>query len=386
MATGNIDYSFPKRPQEFSGPFNLNYIDTVLETPYLVYSSESPSNIMDDNPCADEELPGQVLDTQNHNYPTATSSNDNGNSKNTFASSKEMDSPRVLADLMKMNKNDSQVMVQQEPQSSAISEHLNIRTHNVIPEELSIDIGADEDGTHSWRPNLTNSLSTDIFLTQPLFSKSPTTIALHPDEPDCSIPGNSIEEKLLDNVGRIRISDNPYLINNFHIDIKGHLCSQKAQMNIVKYEVMSGRRSITELTEAIQKLTYKLGEKKMFQNSQEIQKLSEENAQLRLECQCLSPLGEVDEKFYGASSTQNNQAEAHCPVINQCTNRSENIDIEYQDESNEWECPKCTFANHPAIQSCEMCHMTRPKKENPMFLSPMPETCYCHPENNREAS
>ncbi|GFU03834.1 uncharacterized protein NPIL_394831 [Nephila pilipes] len=384
MATGNVSYSFSKGNLEFSGPFNLNYVNVGSETTCRDFTS---LNVMDNNAYADRELTVQVLD---NNYPI-TMGNDNGNSEEIVKSiSTETQPPICLTNLLKMNKNESQPLTQ--PQL----------IHSVIPEELTINIDTDEDCLHSWRPNSTNSLSADIFLHKPLFDSSPTNDEIVPSDENSSqlMPqwSKTVENKILDDMERIRISSNPNFVNNFRIDIPGHINSQKAQLNIVKYEVMNARRNIAEFKEAIESFTYKLKEKNMFENSQDIQRLSEENAQLRLECQCLcmevdyyvkgqAPLGEVDEKFYGENTTQKSLSEAQPSPFTQCRDQeSPNHHSEEFDESNKWECSKCTFANHPAILSCEMCHTSRSKKENPMFLASSSDTCYCHPNKKPELS
>ncbi|GFQ87801.1 uncharacterized protein TNCT_564651 [Trichonephila clavata] len=345
---------------------------------------------MDNNAFANREMTVQVLD---NSFPVVMG-NDNGNSECSILSNETQPS-NCLTDLLKINKNESQ----RSTQSQLI--------HSVIPEELTINIDTEEDSLHSWRPNLTNSLSADIFLPRPLFDSSPTdgvTVSSQENQ-DENVPqlmpwNNTVENKVSDDMEKVRISSNPYFANNFHIDIPGHINSQKAQLNIVKYEVMNAKRSITEFKQAIEKLTYKLKEKIMFENSQDIRRLSEENAQLRLECQCLcmevdyylkgqAPLGEVDEKFYGEKAAQKSQSDAHPAHFIQCRDsESAGLSSEEYDESNKWECPKCTFANHPAILSCEMCHMTRPTKETPMFLasSSSSNTCYCHPNKKPELS
>ncbi|GBM98007.1 Retrovirus-related Pol polyprotein from transposon TNT 1-94 [Araneus ventricosus] len=97
-----------------------------------------------------------------------------------------------------------------------------------------------------------------------------------------------------------------------------------------------------------------------------------------------TPLGEVDENFYGENASQSNQTETQGTTHAHCMVQSQTVDTDEQDESNEWECPKCTFANHPAIRFCEMCQLPRPQKENPLFLSSTSETCYCHPDKKPE--
>ncbi|CAL1275958.1 unnamed protein product [Larinioides sclopetarius] len=387
MAAGNVDCSFPKRSSEFSRPFNLNFLDVELGTEFLDYSQSASSSIMDNNVYADRPLTIQVLDNECCNYPL-TSSSDNGNIKNSHSLSKETKPVQSLSDFLTMNKNNP---------STVRPEVM----HSVIPEELTINVDVDEGSLHSWRPNVTNSLGADIFLPQPLFDISPTTDLLTPSEnQDLSIPelppwNRPVQNELSGETHEIQISVNPCFPKNFQIDIKGHLTSQKALLNTVKYEVMNAKRNKIELKEAIDKLTYKLEERKMFQNSQDIKRLSEENARLRLECQCLcmevdyylkgqAPLGEVDENFYGENASQSNQTDTQDATHAYCMLQPETVDTDEQEESNEWECPKCTFANHPAIRFCEMCQLPRPQKENPLFLSSMSETCYCHPDKKPE--
>ncbi|GBM98006.1 hypothetical protein AVEN_89302-1 [Araneus ventricosus] len=278
MATGNVDCSFPKRSSEFSRPFNFNFLDVELGSEFLDYSQRTSSNIMDNNVYADRPLTIQVLDNECHKYPT-TSSSDNGNVEDSHSSSKETKPVQSLSDFLAMNKNNPPSVVRPE------------LIHSVIPEELTINVDVDEGSLHSWRPNVTNSLGADIFLPQPLFDISPTADLLTSTEnQDLSIPelppwNRPVQNELSDEMDKIQISVNPCFPKNFQI--QDHLTSQKALLNTVKYEVMNARRNKIELKEATDKLTYKLEERKMFQNSQDIKRLSEENARLRLECQCL---------------------------------------------------------------------------------------------------
>ena len=53
-----------------------------------------------------------------------------------------------------------------------------------------------------------------------------------------------------------------------------------------------------------------------------------------------------------------------------------------QDESNKWQCPNCTFANHPAINVCEMCQLPKSVTRRPSFLRTPPSSCYCHPRES----
>lgn len=61
---------------------------------------------------------------------------------------------------------------------------------------------------------------------------------------------------------------------------------------------------------------------------------------------------------------------------------SQNASSEFPEESNRWQCPECTFANHPAINVCEMCQVPKTFPRRPSYLAIPPSSCYCHSKEN----
>lgn len=51
---------------------------------------------------------------------------------------------------------------------------------------------------------------------------------------------------------------------------------------------------------------------------------------------------------------------------NKSTKKS-SFEEDEDDEQNHWRCKKCTFANHPALEKCEMCEM--PKTSGKFLLN-----------------
>lgn len=68
------------------------------------------------------------------------------------------------------------------------------------------------------------------------------------------------------------------------------------------------------------------------------------------------------------------------------TVHSTNSDVltstDIQEESNKWQCPNCTFSNHPAIDVCEMCQLPKSVTRRPSFQPTPSSSCYCHPKEN----
>lgn len=73
-------------------------------------------------------------------------------------------------------------------------------------------------------------------------------------------------------------------------------------------------------------------------------------------------------------------SDAHTTVHS--TNSNVLTSTNIQDESNKWQCSNCTFANHPAIDVCEMCQLPKSVTRRPSFLRTPSSSCYCHPKEN----
>ncbi|XP_042902226.1 TGF-beta-activated kinase 1 and MAP3K7-binding protein 2 [Parasteatoda tepidariorum] len=258
------------------------------------------------------------------------------------------------------------------------------QAQNAMPEELFINVESEDEGVHSWRPNMSSTaLCSDFFVTPGLVCED-MNLNFQNDSPKWT---SEIQNSPL-----VLSSKLPQLANqaaNYaKMDLSSFLHAQVADLNNVKYETINAKRRIAELKEEIQKLTKILQEKLIVQRTLDVEKLREENAQLRLECQCLcmevdyylkgkAPLGEIDETFYqDKSQLQRNTATSQ----DQTEVSSKSIDS-LEDDCKKWECPVCTFANHPAINSCEMCQSPRFYR-NPLHSSELKDSCFCHPDSS----
>lgn len=171
---------------------------------------------------------------------------------------------------------------------------------------------------------------------------------------------------------------------DYILAVKKH---QKARLDLVKEELNKEKTMCSNLKFEINKLEQEIAqrqEKKIsFSYAELLQKLKEENRKLTLECNDLImeydisskeqiPLGVTDEDFYSNIFTGPNDGLTCHSKREKCKKRvaqSQNkLNSSYSDdddEKNPWKCKNCTFANHPALQKCEMCEL--PKNSGSFF-------------------
>ncbi|GFQ90326.1 TGF-beta-activated kinase 1 and MAP3K7-binding protein 2 [Trichonephila clavata] len=172
---------------------------------------------------------------------------------------------------------------------------------------------------------------------------------------------------------------------DYILAVKKH---QKARLDLVQDELNKEKSICSNLKFEINKLEQDIAqrqEKKIsFSYAELLQKLKEENRKLTLECNDLImeydisskeqiPLGVTDEDFYSNIFTGPNDGltchskrekyKKHVPHTQDKLKSSYSDDDD--DEKNHWKCKNCTFANHPALQKCEMCEL--PKNSGSFF-------------------
>lgn len=275
---------------------------------------------------------------------------------------------------------------------------LSLNLNNCInyQEPLTLNINVDEDDgddcSHSWRPKFSDdTLCSDFFMPSPTvdnfqFNQISPNLEFEHSMPEIAMNPEGVHGRYSDSSVYTYF---PECENAF--GISSYLHFQKSQMNAIRYEVIKSKIDLSDLQEAAEKLTGELYEKMQSKIVQDIEKLNAEIIELRLECQCLCTevdfcmkdsvlLGEVNENCYkeNASSCSTGSGNA---TNNLCTHSPPNNNTDVPDEPNKWQCPKCTFDNHPAINVCEMCHLSKPCTPRlPPFMRPPPDACYCHPK------
>ncbi|XP_035206475.1 mitogen-activated protein kinase kinase kinase 7-interacting protein 3 homolog isoform X2 [Stegodyphus dumicola] len=169
--------------------------------------------------------------------------------------------------------------------------------------------------------------------------------------------------------------------------VKNH---QIAQLNMVIEELKKEKELSAILKAEVNRMEQDVIQRRMkktsFPYAEELKKLREENRKLRVECNCLLmevdvcspgqiPLGMTDEDFYkniftgpnGTVASSSNQVRKTSNPESSSTQakQASPLDDEDDDEKNRWKCKKCTFANHPALEKCEMCEL--PKNSGSFF-------------------
>ncbi|XP_067141072.1 TGF-beta-activated kinase 1 and MAP3K7-binding protein 3-like [Centruroides vittatus] len=153
---------------------------------------------------------------------------------------------------------------------------------------------------------------------------------------------------------------------------------QKMQLQMLNFELYKHKQFCYALRKDVNLLEERLQGKRRneFINMEEIQKLREENMQLRVDCKCLTlevdmqqkgqvRLGVVDEGFYKNIFTgppiphHNSEKKLNLAPAASKGNRYEGEDDE-DNQNDKWNCLRCTYANHPALDLCEMCDHSRP--------------------------
>ncbi|XP_067128771.1 TGF-beta-activated kinase 1 and MAP3K7-binding protein 2-like isoform X1 [Centruroides vittatus] len=163
------------------------------------------------------------------------------------------------------------------------------------------------------------------------------------------------------------------------------LLHQKARLEVLQKVLDDEKKILSRMKMEVNNMEEHLLQRRLnltaISNMTDVQNLREENRRLRVECHCLSmevdfclkgqaPLGETDEDFYKNIFTGplgpippvpnteglSSQAISASAFQSNKENKRESQNVEEKDM---WKCSKCTFANHPALNKCEMCEMTR---------------------------
>lgn len=173
---------------------------------------------------------------------------------------------------------------------------------------------------------------------------------------------------------------NYQLSPDYILAVKNH---QIAQLDLILSELEKEKALCSRLKEDVNEMEQEVSQRRASKaslfNAEELSKLREENRKLRIECNCLLmevdmsnsgqiPLGVTDEDFYSNINTGPNgaitSASSKAPTVDreklliQSKTKSSFEDDE-DDERNRWRCKKCTFANHPALEKCEICEMNK---------------------------
>ncbi|XP_071041707.1 TGF-beta-activated kinase 1 and MAP3K7-binding protein 2 isoform X2 [Parasteatoda tepidariorum] len=159
--------------------------------------------------------------------------------------------------------------------------------------------------------------------------------------------------------------------------VKSH---QRSQLKIVQEELDKAKSIFSNLKSEVNRMEFELLKRKenivSSSYGEVIKKLKAENRQLRLECNCLLleydmiskgqiPVGETNEDFYSNIFTGPNDGLALYSHSGQKASKKENpvkseqILYDEDDEKNSWKCKKCTFVNHPALEKCEICEISK---------------------------
>lgn len=165
------------------------------------------------------------------------------------------------------------------------------------------------------------------------------------------------------------------------------LLHQRSRLEVLQKVLNEERKILSKMKMEVNTMEEHLLQRKLnltaISNMTDVQNLREENRRLRVECHCLSmevdfflkgraPLGETDEDFYKNIFTGplgpippvrntenlNNQALSASSTFQE-DKKDDKTEVQNIEEKDVWKCSKCTFANHPALNKCEMCEMTR---------------------------
>lgn len=147
---------------------------------------------------------------------------------------------------------------------------------------------------------------------------------------------------------------------------------QKSQYKMLYIEYLKLKQYCYSLRKDVSLKEEDLQRKQRNEFMEEIQKLKDENMKLSVECRFLDlevdtlkkqlkgqmHLGVVSEGFYKNIFTG--------PPIPVNSGKGSTSSVSqsnyYQDDdspTNKWSCSKCTYANHPALEHCEMCDSSR---------------------------
>lgn len=150
---------------------------------------------------------------------------------------------------------------------------------------------------------------------------------------------------------------------------------QREQLKYIQGEINKGKATYSKLKSEIQRMEQQLDGRSFSSYNEVIKKLKEENRLLQLECNSLLmeydlsskgqiPVGVTDEDFYSnifkgpnddiALYSYNDKNASQEERISQ----SQTTEDEF-DEKNKWKCNKCTFVNHPSLEYCELCEISK---------------------------
>ncbi|XP_054718800.1 TGF-beta-activated kinase 1 and MAP3K7-binding protein 2-like isoform X2 [Uloborus diversus] len=154
---------------------------------------------------------------------------------------------------------------------------------------------------------------------------------------------------------------------------------QKTSLSIIEDELEKDKVICSQLLSEVNRMEQEINEQRLkkssFSYAEELKLLREENRKLRIECNCL--LMEVDmssntpsvtdEDFYsniftGPNGTISSLSLRNVPNLNLSSKNAmpaHKKEDDDDDEKNRWRCKKCTFANYPALENCEMCELPR---------------------------
>lgn len=157
--------------------------------------------------------------------------------------------------------------------------------------------------------------------------------------------------------------------HDYILAVKNH---QIAQLDLILSELEKEKFLCSQLRTEVNKMEQEVIQRNVattsFSYAEELQKLREEVRNLSVEISCLSmevdsagqiPLGVTDEDFYANIFTGPNGALSHDISRSSMENKNQSSFEDDDDERNGWRCKNCTFANHPALEKCEICELPK---------------------------
>jgi len=160
--------------------------------------------------------------------------------------------------------------------------------------------------------------------------------------------------------------------------LEKELRTEKSEMVVVKCELQDLENQLKQQAFSLQSQTSTV-------QTQEVNKLEQDISSLRGSVDTMVrkvthltggkvPLGEDSIKDYKPYLSQ----EPSVPDTSDCDRVTVSCGLppqaRTQIEEDKWECSECTFANHPSLDTCEMCEMPRIT-----LGSHHTGTCFCHP-------
>jgi len=163
--------------------------------------------------------------------------------------------------------------------------------------------------------------------------------------------------------------------------LEKELRTEKNEMVVVKCELQ-------DLENQLKQQAFSLQAQISTVQTQEVNKLEQDISSLRGSVDTMVkkvthltggkvPLGEDSIKDYKPYLSQ----EPSVPDTSDCDRVTVSCGVppqaRTQIEEDKWECSECTFANHPSLDTCEMCEMPRIT-----FGSDQTGSCFCHPSQS----